>query len=376
MSHHKLATDRISGLPDEILCHILSFIPTKQAIFTSILSKRWIHLWRHVPALYFINKKLNSSQDIHHFNQFVKAVLHSRDNSLSSHSINNLAVQSKIQYLHLYLHARLKCETIPPKLPASILSCTTLVVLNLSWFYVDKVSPFPLRFPSLKTLDLKDMNFDKCQDFMLLLDGCPVLEDLQLSYIHFIQSFRHFDFEQFENSSLRKLKRAHITDCYFHFPVKALANVEFLRIELWKGYTYLPDGFPTFHNLTHLAVNYDCNLAVQVLQHCPKLRNLELYPKLKYAWRDEYITKDDEELVPICLSSSLTTCTIRDFVSTTLESLIMLATFIMKKARVLKTMTIWSNRKRFSEIESKLSSFPRASATCQLSFQFINLYDT
>jgi hypothetical protein len=98
--------------------------------------------------------------------------------------------------------------------------------------------------------------------------------------------------------------------------------------------------------------------------------------KLKYAWRDEYITKDDQELVPRCLSSSLTTCTIRDFATTTLESLIMLARFIMKNARVLETMTICSNGERFSEIERQLSSCPRASATCQLSIQFIDIYET
>jgi hypothetical protein len=125
-------------------------------------------------------------------------------------------------------------QLYPLKLPASILSCTTLLVLKLRWFYVDKVSPFPFRFPSLKTLDLKHMYFDQCPDFTLLLDGCPVLEDLQVSYIHFNNSFRPFDFEQFENSSLRKLKRADTTDCYFHFPVKVLANVEFLRVKLWK----------------------------------------------------------------------------------------------------------------------------------------------
>ncbi|MCH95044.1 F-box/LRR-repeat protein [Trifolium medium] len=208
-----IPTDRISGLPDDILCHILSFIPTKQAIFTSILSKTWIHLWRHVPALYFVNKKLNSGQGIDHFNQFINAVLHSRDNSLGSRSINtffldfqynisqllhydyghgssitninnwvNHAVQRKVQYLHLYIHVRLNWEGLPPKLPASILSCATLVVLKLRFFYVDKVSPFP-RFPSLKTLNLKHMYFGQSQDFMLLLDGCPVLEDLQLSHI-------------------------------------------------------------------------------------------------------------------------------------------------------------------------------------------------
>ncbi|XP_033510382.1 F-box/LRR-repeat protein At3g26922-like [Nicotiana tomentosiformis] len=48
-----IAKDRISQLPDDILVHILSFLSVKEAADTSVLSKRWLPLWRFVPRLDF-----------------------------------------------------------------------------------------------------------------------------------------------------------------------------------------------------------------------------------------------------------------------------------------------------------------------------------
>jgi len=52
---HKTLTaqDRISALPDLILLDILSSLPTKDAIKTVVLSKRWTSLWSFVPSLSF-----------------------------------------------------------------------------------------------------------------------------------------------------------------------------------------------------------------------------------------------------------------------------------------------------------------------------------
>nr|XP_027062783.1 uncharacterized protein LOC113689155 isoform X2 [Coffea arabica] len=43
--------DRLSALSDSVLCHILSFVPTKLAASTSILSTRWRYIFFGVPKL-------------------------------------------------------------------------------------------------------------------------------------------------------------------------------------------------------------------------------------------------------------------------------------------------------------------------------------
>ncbi|EOA35157.1 hypothetical protein CARUB_v10020296mg, partial [Capsella rubella] len=50
---HRRNVDLISSLPNAILQHILIYVPTQLAISTSVLSRRWRHVWSDTPSLSF-----------------------------------------------------------------------------------------------------------------------------------------------------------------------------------------------------------------------------------------------------------------------------------------------------------------------------------
>lgn len=54
--------DRISPLSDDLLVKILSFLPTRVAVSTSILSKRWECLWMWLPKLKYDSSHYSDSE--------------------------------------------------------------------------------------------------------------------------------------------------------------------------------------------------------------------------------------------------------------------------------------------------------------------------
>ncbi|XP_026389345.1 F-box/LRR-repeat protein At3g58900-like [Papaver somniferum] len=70
--------DRISNLPASILHHILSFVHTRVAARTSVLSKRWKYIWRSIPSLQF---RCHKSSRVQKFMRFVDTTLELHDSS-------------------------------------------------------------------------------------------------------------------------------------------------------------------------------------------------------------------------------------------------------------------------------------------------------
>ncbi|XP_037496519.1 putative F-box/LRR-repeat protein At3g28410 [Jatropha curcas] len=120
----------IDDLPEPILVHILSFLPAKDAVKTSILSKKWEYLWRSVTNLRF--------HDIFDFFYPISYVL-----------------------------------------PSSLFMSDSLTELKVGMFE-DLKLPSYICFSSLKILTLKYVTFLDAQSMHQLFSGCLVLEKLTL----------------------------------------------------------------------------------------------------------------------------------------------------------------------------------------------------
>ncbi|XP_066374639.1 putative FBD-associated F-box protein At1g50980 [Miscanthus floridulus] len=97
--------DRISGLDDDVLLHILELVPdARDAVRTGALSRRWLGLWTRVPALRFASRSV-SMADLERFVSFVNGVLARR--SQSDCAIESLAISYAADHEHNSLTNRM-----------------------------------------------------------------------------------------------------------------------------------------------------------------------------------------------------------------------------------------------------------------------------
>uniref|UniRef100_A0A0D9WR69 F-box domain-containing protein n=1 Tax=Leersia perrieri TaxID=77586 RepID=A0A0D9WR69_9ORYZ len=71
--------DRISALPDALLQHALSFLPSHDAVCTCVLARHWRHQWESVPALRI--SVFPGCRGAQHLNDFVNHLLILRNRS-------------------------------------------------------------------------------------------------------------------------------------------------------------------------------------------------------------------------------------------------------------------------------------------------------
>ncbi|EFH70460.1 hypothetical protein ARALYDRAFT_314380 [Arabidopsis lyrata subsp. lyrata] len=149
--------DTISSLPDVILQQILSLIPTKYAIRTSILSKRWRHVWSETPSLCF--------------DDCYKVDADSIDKTLAHY------MSRKIMNFQL-------CTTYGVNLPYNewikFAMSRNVENLFLDFGYLKYEFPDSLYINSSK-LSLRCCKFSD-ESNANIISGCPILESLKLEF--------------------------------------------------------------------------------------------------------------------------------------------------------------------------------------------------
>ncbi|XP_020875162.1 putative FBD-associated F-box protein At1g05080 [Arabidopsis lyrata subsp. lyrata] len=185
----KVGETMINDLPDDLLVQILLLVPTKDAVATMILSKRWLSIWTMMSKLnYKDNKKIIDSECKSVWQFLDKSLkIHKAPvlESISVHLGRQCPVDEDVGKWITNVIDRKVCELFftlnwspkPIKLPDSLYTCHTLVHLRLSRkILVELVSHSYL--PSLTRLDLKCVFFKDEDSLVRLLSGCHNLKDL------------------------------------------------------------------------------------------------------------------------------------------------------------------------------------------------------
>ncbi|KAK4486202.1 hypothetical protein RD792_008871 [Penstemon davidsonii] len=194
--------DRLSNLPDPILGHILSYVPTKNAVATSILSTRWKNLFPFgVPpinidlddTLLLNPRRIRYSSTYRRFSEFVDKLLNETLRDVPCVEIMILSCKKKygdekviswvsaalrLNVRHLLLRSAFMSNSVT--LFHTFDGCTTIKKLELGRNF-DLYLPGNFTLPNLIKLTLDHLVFhEDTESIQELLDGCPMLEYLAI----------------------------------------------------------------------------------------------------------------------------------------------------------------------------------------------------
>jgi F-box domain len=202
----------LDALPDCLLPHILSYLPTKDAVRSSLISKRWVNLWAYLPNLDFnfahfwsediftrstYTTHVSENSECHeNFVRFIDGVLASRQiqwidsftlvweyqvkNYINSgHPVSRwilLVLQQSPRVLSIYVQPSVSVDG-----PKMVFACSSLEEMKLQVKSRESLvlELALVELPRLRRLNLGyyTINGDLMEKLHL---GCPNLEELEL----------------------------------------------------------------------------------------------------------------------------------------------------------------------------------------------------
>ncbi|KAL8039158.1 hypothetical protein ABFX02_10G016800 [Erythranthe guttata] len=222
--------DRISQLPDDILIDILSFLSINEAARTSVLSSRWINLWKHTPSLNFdalsaLRNKIQESSDWRkllkterrNYRRWVNSVLRSHKSTtlkefIIRFDLNNSYKSSIARWLDFAFARQVQTLELDLGIYSNCLFSGEFLYDRRS---VGAPKSMVVGFKSLKSLTLRYIDMTG-GDIECILHNCPLLEQL---VVHGAQRMSNLEVC---GSSL-VLKHLKIVNCYDFISLKVSA---------------------------------------------------------------------------------------------------------------------------------------------------------
>ncbi|KAK1610068.1 hypothetical protein QYE76_033741 [Lolium multiflorum] len=160
------AGDRIGALSDDILHHLLSFLPVQSAVRTCVLARRWRHLWRFTTGLRTVG--VQKEGPVQELVKFLHHLLILRERRvLETVEIEfSEFLKEDVPYVNLWTRFAMLWQVRE----------LSLRINHREYLYLDDL---PLVSQHLKTLDLHGVGL---QETFLDFSSCPALEDLNMKY--------------------------------------------------------------------------------------------------------------------------------------------------------------------------------------------------
>ncbi|CAL9236902.1 unnamed protein product [Arabidopsis halleri] len=391
---------KISDLSDELLVKILSFLPTKVAVSTSVLSKQWMFIWMWLPKLEFrfsdpskyacLRDFIDKNLPLHKAPIIESLYLRSLCGLLQPEDMKSwvgIAVSRYVRELSIKYFSYDRSDV----LPCSLYRCKSLVTLKLIGQKILVDVPPTVYLPSLKTLQLLCVIYLNEESLGLLLSCCAVLEDLSIDrdcndnvkalvvvvpslqrltltidqgcsadgYVIVTPSLKYFNLVDDRNeSSIEHMHMPELEEADISLTEDIAKNIEMLfksittvkRLSLnmlfnGRKKTVHRDGI-VFSQLEDLKL-YICSpnwskLLVHMLKHSPNLQILNLLlgdPFIGDYTNYEPVRWNNQSSVPKCFLNSLETFKFEGYDSGEAEDRDFLS-FIFKHARCLKSTSI------------------------------------
>lgn len=70
--------DLLGALPDDVLHHVVSFLPAQQAVQTCMLAQSWRNMWKFATSLRIVHRNIDGPESVNAVQEFIDHLLRFR----------------------------------------------------------------------------------------------------------------------------------------------------------------------------------------------------------------------------------------------------------------------------------------------------------